>query len=163
VDTQGRTVAEPRWLTDDEQRSWRSYMLGVTLLADRLDDELQQRCDLSLVEYEVMVRLSESEGRQMRMAVLADSLAHSRSRITHTIKRMEGDGLVERCGSPVDRRGVIARLTDLGWERIREAAPVHVAGVREHFVDITGDDFAVVGRAMQKVVDHLGADHPDCQ
>jgi DNA-binding MarR family transcriptional regulator len=156
-------TGEPRWLSEDEQSSWRSYMLGVTLLADRLDDELRERCDLSLVEYEVMVRLSEAEGHQMRMAVLADSLAHSRSRITHTIKRMEADGLVERTGSPDDRRGVVARLTDLGWQRIQEAAPVHVTGVREHFLDVTGEDFAVLGRAMKAVVDHLGPDHPACQ
>ncbi len=48
-----------------------------------------------MVEYEILVRLSESDGR-MRMAQLADSLAHSRSRVTHTIKRMEEADLVER-------------------------------------------------------------------
>ena len=61
---------------------------------DRLDDDLRRACDLSLTEYEILVRLSESEGRRMRMAQLADALAHSRSRITHTITRMEDAGLV---------------------------------------------------------------------
>ena len=52
--------------------------------------------DLSLTEYEILVRLSERDGRQMRMAQLADALAHSRSRVTHTVARMERAGLVKR-------------------------------------------------------------------
>ena len=68
-----------------------------TLLFDRLDDDLRRQHDLSLAEYEILVRLSEREGGQLRMAQLADALAHSRSRVTHTVKRMEDGGLVERC------------------------------------------------------------------
>ena len=49
---------------------------------------------VSLTEYEILVRLSEREGRQMRMAQLADALAHSRSRVTHTVGRLEKAGLV---------------------------------------------------------------------
>ena len=63
-------------------------MLGTTLLFDRLDDDLRRHRNISLAEYEILVRLSERDG-QMRMAQLADAMAHSRSRITHTIKRME--------------------------------------------------------------------------
>ena len=102
---------EPRWLDADQQRSWRALVLGTTLLFDRLDDDLRRRHNVSLAEYEILVRLSERDGR-MRMAQLADAMAHSRSRITHTIKRMERSELVERCESPEDGRGVIARLTD---------------------------------------------------
>ena len=75
---------QTRWLDEDQQRSWRALVMGMTLLLDRLDDDLRRTCDLSLVEYEILVRLSEREGRQMRMAQLADALAHSRSRVTHT-------------------------------------------------------------------------------
>ena len=53
------------------------------------------RFDLSLTEYEILVRLSERPERQMRMAQLADALAHSRSRVTHTVARMEKAGLVD--------------------------------------------------------------------
>ena len=70
-------------------------MMGMTLLDDRLDADLRTRFDISLPEYEILVRLSENDGA-MRMAQLADSLAHSRSRVTHTITRMERAGLVER-------------------------------------------------------------------
>lgn len=154
----------PRWLDDTEQRSWRALIMGMTLLLDRLDDELRRACDLSLVEYEILVRLSETEGRQMRMAQLADALAHSRSRVTHTVARMEHAGLVERRSSPEDGRGVIAMMTDEGLGLLERMAPVHVEGVRAHLVDLVSrEDFAAVGRVMNAVSDHLVAAHPEME
>lgn len=153
---------ETRWLDDDQQRSWRALLMGMTLLLDRLDDDLRQACDLSLVEYEILVRLSESPGRRMRMAQLADALAHSRSRVTHTITRMENSGLVSRCSSPDDGRGVVAQMTDRGFDLLSQVAPVHVQGVRDHLVDLaSSEDFAAVGRVMNAVADHLVVGQPD--
>ncbi|GAB3865646.1 MarR family transcriptional regulator [Nocardioides maradonensis] len=157
------TVREPRWLDAEQQQAWRAYMLGTTLLRDRLDRDLQKVFDMSLVEYEVMVRLSENDGH-LRMAQLADSLAHSRSRLTHTVKRMEADGLVSRCSSDEDRRGVVARLTEKGWDKLREAAPVHVEGVRRYLVDLAEPaDLEAVQRVFGAVSDHLIADRPELE
>ncbi len=154
---------EPRWLNADQQRSWRALVLGYTLLIDRLDDDLRRLANLSLTEYEILVRLSERDGK-LRMAQLADALAHSRSRVTHTIKRMEDAKLVERLTSPDDGRGVVASLTDKGWQLLRDIAPLHVEGVRDHLVDlISDDDFAALGRAMDAVADHLIARHPEME
>ncbi|MQW76656.1 MarR family transcriptional regulator [Nocardioides sp. dk4132] len=150
-----------RWLDDSEQRSWRALLMGVTLLLDRLDDDLQESFDLSMVEYEILVRLSESDGR-MRMARLADGLAHSRSRVTHTIKRMEKAHLVRREASTEDGRGIVAVMTPAGRELLVRAAPVHVQGVRDHLVDlVSAEDFAAVGRVMNTVADHLVGAHPE--
>lgn len=152
---------EPRWLDDDQQRTWRAFLLGTTLLSDRLDEDLRRAFGMSLVEYEVLVRLSDAGGR-MRMAKLADALAHSRSRVTHTVARMERDGLVSRCESTVDRRGVIAALTEEGQRTLERAAPVHVAGVRDYLIDLAGDaDLAALGRIMDRVADRLIGDHPE--
>ena len=136
----------------------------MTLLLDRLDDDLRRSCDLSLVEYEILVRLSESDGRQMRMAQLADALAHSRSRVTHTITRMERAGLVVRSSSPEDGRGVVASMTDKGYDLLGRMAPLHVSGVREHLVDLASrEDFAALGRVMDAVADNLIAAHPEME
>ncbi len=147
----------------DQQRSWRALVLGTTLLFDRLDDDLRRHHNISLAEYEVLVRLSERDG-QMRMAQLADAMAHSRSRVTHTIKRMERSELVERCESPEDGRGVIARITERGSLLLRNVAPTHVEGVREHLVDlVSGEDFAALRRIMDAVSDNLIARHPEME
>ena len=152
------------WLDEDEQRSWRALLMGMTLLLDRLDDDLRRECDLSLTEYEILVRLSESDGRQMRMAQLADALAHSRSRVTHTVARMERAGLVARGSSPEDGRGVVATMTTKGYELLVRMAGMHVSGVRDHLVDLVSpEDFAAVGRVMNAVSDHLVAGHPEME
>jgi DNA-binding MarR family transcriptional regulator len=154
---------EPRWLDTGQQSAWRALVLGTTLLFDRLDDDLRRHHNISLAEYEILVRLSERDG-QMRMAQLADAMAHSRSRITHTVKRMERSDLVERIDSPDDGRGVVARLTERGSMLLSNVAPTHVEGVREHLVDLASDeDLQAMGRVMDAVADHLIARHPEME
>ncbi|HEX7738058.1 MAG TPA: MarR family transcriptional regulator, partial [Marmoricola sp.] len=132
----------------------------TTMLLDRLDRELRQAHDLSLPEYEILVRLSESPDRTLRMAALADAMAYSRSRITHTVARLERAGLISRGEDPTDRRGVTAHLTDVGFDKLAAAAHTHVTGVREHLVDLASDaDFAAIGRAFDAVTDHLITEH----
>ncbi len=137
--------------------------MGTTLLFDRLDEDLRRTHAISLVEYEILVRLSERDGH-MRMAALADALAHSRSRVTHTVARMENAGLVRRSRSDEDGRGIIASLTDQGHDLLVRAAPTHVEGVREYLVDLAADaDFEALGRVMDAVADRLVAAHPEME
>ena len=158
------TESETKWLNDGQQRSWRGLVLGMTLLMDRLDHDLQRMFGVSMTEYEILVRLSEREGRQMRMAQLADAMAHSRSRVTHTVGRLEKAELVTRNKSPEDGRGVVCHLTDKGFELLSRMAPHHVNGVRDNLVDIVDDDdFAALGRVMNTVADHLVAGHPEME
>lgn len=138
--------------------------MGMTLLTDRLDDDLRREFGISLTEYEILVRLSERDGRRLRMAQLADALAHSRSRVTHTVTRLERAGLVRRSTSPEDGRGIVCAMTEAGWTLLQEMAPVHVQGVRQHLVDLASDaDLAAVGRVMDAVCDNLVAAHPEME
>lgn len=121
----------------------------------RLDRELQEH-SLSLNDYEILVNLSESQGRRMRMSDLADATIQSRSRLSHQISRMEAKGLVVREDCRDDRRGTYAVLTDEGWETIQRVAPFHVAGVREHFVDrLTDDQLEAIEEAYAPLVEQL--------
>ena len=155
---------EVRWLDDGQQRSWRALMMGMTLLLERLDDDLSREFGMSLTEYEVLVRLSERPGRAMRMAQLADAMAHSRSRVTHTVARMEGAGYVTRGTTPEDGRGVVATMTPEGYDLLVRAAPCHVESVRRTMVDLVDpEDFAAVGRVFDAVSDHLVPRHPESE
>lgn len=141
-----------RWLDDDEQCAWRAYLRGSALLGERLDRDLQERHGLSAADYEILVILSESEDGRMRMAVLADSVLFSKSRLSHAVARLERSGLVFRESCPEDRRGILAVLTDMGYRRLSEAARTHVAGVRDHFIDVLSpDELRTVGRAFAQV------------
>lgn len=154
-------VATTRWLDAEQQRTWRAYLVGTTLLMDRLDRDLRELHDLSLPEYEILVRLSEAPDHRMRMAQLAGSISHSRSRVTHTVARLEKDGLVTRSACVSDGRGVEAVLTDEGLKRLEAAAPTHVDGVRQFLVDLAGEeDLAAVGRVFNAVADELIENNP---
>jgi len=151
-----------RWLTTEQQRAWRPYLLGTTLMMERMDRDLRENHDLSSPEYEILVRLSESPDRQLRMANLADSVKNSRSRITHTIARMERAGLVERRQCPSDGRGVLAILTDAGIRKLEAAAPLHVESVRQAFIDVISDDaLRTIGAAFEAVAETLETGEPD--
>lgn len=157
-------TGEPRWLDASQQRSWRALMMGMTLLQERLDEDLRREFGMSMTEYEVLVRLSERPGRAMRMAQLADAMAHSRSRVTHTVARMEAVGYITRGTTPEDGRGVVATMTEKGHELLVRAAPCHVASVRRNLVDLVPEaDFAAVGRVFDRVADHLVTHHPESE
>lgn len=143
-------MAEPAggWLTESQQRVWRNYLVAKTHVDDYLDRALRD-FELSLAEYELLVRLSESPNFTIRMGELAAAVRHSRSRLTHTIKRMESAGYVRRESCDSDGRGVQAVMTKEGFELLQKAAPAHVDSVRAVFVDaIDPADYEAVGRAM---------------
>ncbi|HJE51304.1 MAG TPA: MarR family transcriptional regulator [Tessaracoccus flavescens] len=136
------------WLTESQQVIWRDFLLAKTHIDDYLDRALSP-FDLSLPEYELLVRLSESPNHTIRMGELAASVGHSRSRLTHTVKRMEQAGWIRRESCSVDGRGVQAVLTEAGYDLLKRAAPAHVDSVRRVFVDaIQPADYEALGRAM---------------
>lgn len=140
------------WLTPGQQAVWRSYLMGASQLNAQLDERLRP-FGLTLPEYEILVQLSESPQRRMRMSDLANRVQQSRSRLTHTIQRMENNGFVQRVNCAEDRRGVFAELTEAGMAAIVAAAPDHVAAVREFLVDaVPADDFEAFGQVWQGVM-----------
>jgi len=155
---------EERWLDEPQQHSWRALVMGMTLLLDRLDTDLRRNFDVSLAEYEILVRLSERPGQQLRMAQLADAMAHSRSRVTHTVARMEKADLVARSSSAEDGRGIVCSMTPHGFDLLKAMAPVHVNGVRDYLVDLAStEDFEALGRVMNTVADKLVVTHPESE
>lgn len=150
---------EPRWLDEDEMRAWRSYIVASHMLEYRLHRELQEGHGISHADYEILVRLSEQPGHQMRMSQLAVDVASSKSRISHQVARMETAGLLRRIGCPSDGRGVLAVLTEQGFDQLKRAAPTHVAGVRKHFVDLLSrEEQAILAQVFDRVVTHLHGD-----
>jgi DNA-binding MarR family transcriptional regulator len=121
------------WLTEEQQRIWREYLTTVSRLQTAMHRQLQQDCELSLSDYDVLVALSE-RGPQ-RINELGDALAWEQSRVSHQLRRMRGRGLVERHGTGDDRRGATVELTDSGRAELDAAAPGHVELVRSVVFD----------------------------
>lgn len=147
-----------RWLSDEEQRAWRAMLRGSRLLERALDKALAAH-DLQLSEFEIISMLSESRSSWLRMSDLADMVVQSRSRLTHTAKRLERRGWVVREPCLDDKRGVMLVLTPAGKKAVKAMARVHVDSVREQFLDaMTKEQFQALGEAMALVRDHLDPD-----
>jgi DNA-binding MarR family transcriptional regulator len=143
---------ETRWLSADEMRAWRALLGAQHRLGRVLDLELQAAHGTTLADHEVLIILSEQPGGSLRMADLADMLTISRSGLTRRVDRMTAAGLVARERCAEDGRGVLARLTDAGRRALEVATPVHVAGVRRHFVDaLEPEELALLAAALEKV------------
>ncbi|WP_316667442.1 MarR family transcriptional regulator [uncultured Propionibacterium sp.] len=151
-------VPYTRWLDDEQQMVWRSCLAGSACILAQLGLALRQ-FDLDINEYEILVRLSECNPHALRMSELAKDTYQSRSRLTHTVSRMEKRGLVTRRRAPEDRRGIIAELTEAGMGLLRTAAPAHVESVRRVLIDrIAREDLKALGRIMTAVLEGAPAD-----
>ena len=145
-----------KWLSKDQQVHWRSWITASRLLPELLSRELQEEFGLTITDYEILVRLSEAPNKQMRMSELAQKTLLSRSRLSHQIDRLEDRGLVNRRSCEQDRRGQNCIMTNKGWDTLVAAAPIHVSGVRKHFVDqLTDAEYEALGKALAKVATHL--------
>ena len=151
--------SEPRWLDDHEMRAWRTLLRAQGLLTDRLDGELVAEAGLPVADYEVLAFLSEAPGHRLRMSELAGAVLVTRSGLTRRVDRLAAEGLVARERCPEDRRGAFAVLTPAGERRLAEVAPVHLRGVREHFVDrLTRKQLTALADALGAVADALSED-----
>jgi DNA-binding MarR family transcriptional regulator len=145
-----------RWLSADEQQAWRAYLEATTLLFDELDRELQRDAGMPHAYYEILVHLSEAEGRSLRMSELADVTRSSRSRLSHAVARLEERGWVRRGDCATDRRGQVAELTDAGFDVLAAAAPGHVEAVRRHVIDrLTPEQIGQLTAIATSIVDGL--------
>lgn len=140
------------WLDEGQQRDWRAFLEGSARFFDALGAAHDAELDLTTGEYSLLVQLSEQPDHTLRMSALAEGLVLSRSRLTHTVTRMEARGLVERCAADGDRRGVNCRLTDVGMAALEAAAPGHVRAVRRLLVDaLEPEELEGLGRIMDKI------------
>lgn len=137
---------------DPRLSTWAAFLRAHARVVRELERELQAEQRMALTDYDVLVQLAAAEDRRLRMSELADRLLLSRSGVTRLVDRLVAQGLVEREICDTDRRGQWAALTDAGLDRLRAAAPTHLRGVGEHFLDrMSPDDLA----SMQAILARL--------
>ena len=145
-------MAEPLWLDDVEMAAWRSLLRSHAALLARLDRDLHDEHGMSLGEYEVLAHLSEEPEQRLRLAELAERVLISPSALTRRVDRLVQRGWVERQPCRDDARGMFAVLTAEGRQRLEEAAPTHVQGVRCHLVDrLSRGELKALAQALSHV------------
>jgi DNA-binding MarR family transcriptional regulator len=150
------------WLSDPQQRAWRAFIGMQARLRASIARQLQRESGLSEADYEVLVNLSEADGQRLRAYQLGASTGWEKSRLSHHLTRMEGRGLVRREPCAHDPRYADVILTEAGRSAIQDAAPRHVAHVRQWFVDaMTPDQLDAFATACEAVLAKLDADGTD--
>lgn len=153
-------MSSMKWLTEDEQATWRAFLHATTLLEDHLDRQLQRDAGMPHMYYALLSTLSETPQRRMRMTELAEQTKITRSRLSHAVARLEGNGWLRRENCPSDRRGQIAVLTDAGYEELVRTAPGHVSAVRAAIFDrLTQDQVEQLGDISRIIAE--GLHHPE--
>jgi len=145
------------WLSASEMRAWRNFIESVGTMTAALEADLVP-FGLTMGDYEVLVRLSESEDERLRMCDLATALQLSPSGLTRRLDGLVKAGLVRRVASPSDRRVMFAALTPAGHAKLVEAAPDHVASVRNRFLKgLSRDQVRAIGDIFEIVRGNLTA------
>ena len=149
-----------RWLSAEEQNTWRAYLDATRLLLQALDRQLTRDAGISFTDFELLVVLSEAPQRQLRMRELADAVTTTRSGVTRAISRLVDTGWVRRVECEDDKRGTLAELTDAGAEKLAAASPGHVAEVRRNMFDLLSPrDVGTLGHDFSEMRTHL-LEHP---
>ncbi|OUM44651.1 MarR family winged helix-turn-helix transcriptional regulator [Arthrobacter sedimenti] len=126
---------EPRWLSEEDQRTWLALGSVLLRLPGALDAQLQRDAGISHFEYVVMAALSESPERTLRMSILAVMAESGLPRLSQVVTRLEKRGWVKRSPDPTDGRSTLATLTEDGWDKVVASAPGHVEEVRRLVFD----------------------------
>ena len=153
------TREQTRWLSADEQLTWRAFLTACQTVFGAVDGQLLRDSDIPHGYYEILVRLSEATGHALRMTQLAEASTSSKSRLSHAVSRMEARGWVRRTDCATDRRGQVCLLTDEGMAALEAAAPGHVEQVRRSLIDRLSPEQVEQLRAISEAI-VAGADGP---
>lgn len=122
------------WLDAEEMAAWRGLVDVSSAVMAALESELVASYGITAGEYGVLARLSEASGSRLRMCDLAEALHLSPSGLTRRLDGLVRRGLVARTPSTDDGRVMLAVLTDDGQRFLEQVAPLHVDGVRRHYI-----------------------------
>ncbi|WME22813.1 MarR family winged helix-turn-helix transcriptional regulator [Brachybacterium sp. GU-2] len=146
------TDQDPRWLTPEEQATWRALTSLLVRLPAALDAQLRRDAGITHFDYQVLSQLSEQPGRRLRLRELATLVDSSLQRLSQVVTRLETKGWVERVPDPADGRTTLAVLTDAGFEKVVATAPGHAAEVLDLAIDPLSPD---QHRAMREIAERI--------
>ena len=136
--------------------AWETYFTTTARLTERIESALKREARLSMAEYSVLLMTSRAADSGVRPSVLAKQVVFSRSRLTHTLKRLEARGLVRREACKGDGRGGLVLLTDEGSRVFQSAALVQRSVIRELFLDgISEEEIRVLTTLFTSVATRL--------
>lgn len=140
-------------LLDDNRITEFGLLIEATRRLTRIvETSLRENHDLTLVEFEALVRIGRSPGRQMSMSDLAGQMVLTSGGITRLVDRLANNGYVSRVACPSDRRVHWAQLTDKGVTAVSQALETHLGDLDDHFFSaMSADERAVAMPVLDRL------------
>lgn len=139
--------------------AWRPFVTAATIVIGALDAEMKAAFGISHFDHALLVVLVEQPERQARMSDLARMLRLEPSHLTYRVGKLEKRGLVSRVAATDDRRVTRATITADGVQLLRDAWPVHLAGIRRHFLShVRASDAAAMARVLGSIAEEAHLD-----
>ena len=141
--------------------AWELYFTTTARLTERIEAALKCQSGLSMPEYSVLLMTDRAGEAGIRPSVLAHKVVFSRSRLTHTMKRLESRNLISRRPCQGDGRGGLVFLTDAGKRLFDEAAIVQRDVIRRLFLnEITPEEIDMLTGLFSRVSERINNDTP---
>ena len=128
-------------------------ILAMNLIMRPFLDEHARRFDVTLTEWRMLKALAaqpERSGEEIARGLYTDRMTASRA-----LRRLEEKGRATRCKDPGDRKKNLWSLTEAGWALYGDLAPLARARHEEVLSPLTEEERAVLGRALDKVIEAL--------
>jgi DNA-binding MarR family transcriptional regulator len=133
-------MSEVSNVSDEEWEIWRGFTTMRKQLELALERQLQSDAGISSSDYEILLTLFETPGKQLRARELGGILGWEKSRLSHQVTRMERRNLVERTECDTDARGTWIGITPDGRRAVLGAMRDHATTVRRYFFDVLDDE-----------------------
>ena len=141
--------------------AWELNFTTTARLTERIEAALKCQSGLSMPEYSVLLMTDRAGEAGIRPSVLAHKVVFSRSRLTHTMKRLESRDLISRRPCQGDGRGGLVFLTDAGKRLFDEAAIVQRDVIRRLFLnEITPEEIDMLTGLFSRVSERIDNDTP---
>jgi DNA-binding MarR family transcriptional regulator len=143
-------------ISPEEFRAYAALIASSTLLQRAVERNLREQAELTQVQFEILMNLSNAGDSGIRMALLADALIVSRSGLSYQVAQLESRGWITRERSADDERGVVAHITPKG-ERMRQRVYAgHTDIVRSAFLDVVEPgELSTLTDALERVAARL--------
>jgi DNA-binding MarR family transcriptional regulator len=141
-------------MTPDPVAAWRAVLLAQGRAMRSIERDLAAAGEISLTWYDVLLELNAAPDRRLRMQELGLRAVVSRTRVSRIVTELESAGLVERVPDPEDGRATLATITPAGRTALKQAAPVYLAGIHQHFTrHLNVSQQRAIANGLQRVID----------
>jgi DNA-binding MarR family transcriptional regulator len=135
-------------------RAWAALTAAHARIAGQLSTALALACDLSINDFEILLRLDHAPAPGLRLTELNAAIPLTQPSLSRAVARLGQRGWLARAGAADDRRGVLLTITPAGKDVLRSAVPVHAQTIREFLLDpLTPREQDLLARALTRVAD----------